>query len=137
MNYITVEQFMGLSEEIRKVFIDWWQPKMHDLFLAKLGEIGDLKCCIGDKYTLEQITQNKGVNKFPLFRLDQLWEFISTRYKHIGVNNYSPTIEHYEWNVKLFKSMKQLEPDIEVTEKDLLQAFWEAAVLVAKEKVRG
>lgn len=132
MNYITAEQFLKLPKDMQKVFISWWNPQMYDLFFAQLGEFGNVQSCIEDNHTLGVVLKSKGISRFPLFRLDQLGEFIKTRYEYIGLNNF---IFQDKWNVKLFKSMLQFEPDIEVLEDSLLRAFWEAAILVAKENL--
>lgn len=161
MNCIKMEQFLSLPEEVQKVFIDWWEIKEGDFAYDVIDEKVIMITRINDEngskdywyydaewddILLTGKSYEDGYLLIPLFRLDQLWEFIHTRYKHIGVNNYYPmyavnettkvtslTIGDYEWNIKLFKSMKQFEPDIEIIEKDKLQAFWQVAILVAKE----
>jgi hypothetical protein len=160
MNYITAEQFLELPEEVRDKFLKWAEENFQEWDLIYDTEIQEIR-------HIEQVLDTRkdsinvgrvfyfGMDLFwtpmycpeiiPLFRLDQLIEFIQTKYKHIGVNNfisYEKITETtritsdkgiYEWNIKIFKSMMQFEPDIEVLNEDLLQAFWEVAVMVAEE----
>lgn len=65
----------------------------------------------------------------PLFTLQQLWEFIEDKGYQIGTNNF---IEKEMYVVKLFESMMQFEPNIEIGDKDKLQAFWKCACEVAR-----
>lgn len=145
MNYITAEQFLALDEKVQKVFIDWWEIKVGDfaydvvdrkvIMIIRINdEDGSKDYWYYDEEWDDILMTGKGYEDgyllLPLFRLDQLWKFIETKYPYIGVNNF---IFKSEWSVKLFKSMMQFEPDIEIIEKDKLQAFWEAAIWVAKE----
>lgn len=52
MRYITAEQFKGQPEEVQKVFLDWWEPELYDLFCKQVGEFGVVITHIGDNHTL-------------------------------------------------------------------------------------
>ena len=96
---------------------------MHDLFLSQVGELGNVECCIEDNHTLEAVIKSKGINKFPLFRLDQLWKFIEdiTEDK-VYVNN-----PPHQTEVGLVNKKFGV-----LSCKGKLQAFWDLAVISAK-----
>lgn len=124
MNYITAEQFLSLPKEVQEVFIDWWEPRMHDLFLSQVGELGNMECCIEDNHTLEAVTKSKGIYKFPLFRLDQLWEFIEeVTEDKVYVTNYPHQ----------FREVGLVEIGWNFSNTNLLQAMWDLAIKVARE----
>lgn len=160
MNYIIAEQFLELPRKVQKIFIDWWEIKEGDTIysvdedkeytVARVDEEfrgeGDYWYYDYDADELMLFSKSPDEGEYteiPLFRIDQLIKFIQTKYKHIGVNNFIPfkkitettriTSDKgiYEWNIKIFKSMNQFEPDIEILNEDLLQAFWKVAVIVA------
>lgn len=144
MNYITAEQFLSLPEDMQKIFIDWWKIKVGDWVhlvdekedVSIVREETDMLGLIHhwyydydlDKLMMTGKGYDDGYPVIPLLRLDQLWEFIESNSYQIGINNF---IEKDLWNLKVFKNMMQFEPDIEVQDKDKLQAFWEVAVIIA------
>lgn len=127
MNYITANQFLELPKEIQKVFIDWWQPEIHDIFFAQLGEFGNIESSIEDNYVLNVVLKDKGMYRFPLLRLDQLWEFIEEKTGEY-VEVIFITIEYVIRVTSIDESL--------AWKADKLEAFWEAAVKVASENWR-
>lgn len=139
MNYITANQFLKLPEEIQKVFIDWWEIEEGDLiYLVDEKETHSIIKTELDMYKLthhwyydngrdELMMTSKsyddGYPTIPLFRLDQLWDFIIDKagedieVKVMPCNSYVIDAIHSE--------------EILAWEDDKLQAFWKAAVKVA------
>lgn len=126
VRYITVEQFREQPENIQKVLVDWWEPQMYDLFVASVGELGDIESCIGDKHTSHVVQRSKGENRLPLFTLQQLWEFIEDKVNcfvtvdFIADEYWINTDDWWNKDEKCF------------FDEDKLQAFWKCACEVAR-----
>lgn len=132
MKYITAEQFLELPEGVQKVFINWWSPNVGDIVkcryyddtLMAIIEVENEKSRMSldecrDWYSKEEL--------IPLFRLDQLWEFIEDILEEYVEVKFMA--DAYSVNATLFD-------DLLAWEEDKLQAFWKAAVKVAKESLR-
>ncbi|MDU1279192.1 MAG: hypothetical protein E6960_12010 [Clostridium sp.] len=133
MEFITVEQFKEQSIEVQKVFLDWWKCDYGDLYYYneypleyKDFEIidSDLECDIEGDFDYF-----KSIGVIPIFTEGQLRKFIedNTRYK-IESNLYRNGYDIYLCEddgcyIKAYESV----------DKDLLQAYWKVACMVAKE----
>lgn len=140
MNYITAEQFLSLPKEVQKVFMDWWEIEEGDLiYLVDEKETHQIAYAEEDIYGLihhwyydfeedELMITGKcydyGYPVIPLFRLDQLWEFIEDITEdRVYVTNYPHQfrgvgLDEIGWN-----SLNT----------NLLQAMWDLAIKVARE----
>ena len=47
MEFITVEQFKEQPKEVQKVFLDWWQPRVWDIFIFNTDEYDNSDSNIG------------------------------------------------------------------------------------------
>ena len=114
MEFITVEQFKEQPKEVREVFLDWWQPSIGDIFIFTTDEFDNSDSNIGVLASDKQIkitNTSKGKYRIPLFTEGQLRKFISD---------------------KLI-----CERQIERLGDNILQAYWKAACMVAKEELDG
>lgn len=144
MEFITVEQFKEQPVEIQKVFIDWWKPSELDLVSIPFAE--SILCKYRYPTTIEYY-EHEGENIIstiderkllkskatPLFTEGQLRKFIedNTRYK-IESNLYRNGYDIYLCEddgcyIKAYESV----------DKDLLQAYWKVACMIAREEVDG
>lgn len=135
MEYISAEEFLKQPEKVRKVFIDWWKPKIIDLYCDIDAYNTNHIDCILDEDKKMVIEIDKKYNYFiPLLTETQLRKFISDKgYKYIGINNFLELENKETWNIKVFKSMMQFEPDIEFVAESVLECYWQAAREIAKE----
>lgn len=133
MEFITVEQFKEQPKEIQEVFLNWWKCDYGDLYYYneypleyKDFEIidSDLECDIEGDFDYF-----KSIGVIPIFTEGQLRKFIedNTRYK-IESNLYRNGYDIYLCEddgcyIKAYESV----------DKDLLQAYWKVACMVAKE----
>ena len=137
MEFITVEQFQEQPIEVQKVFLDWWKCDYGDLYYYnedpleyKDFEIIDnsLECDIEGDFDYF-----KSIGVIPIFTEGQLRKFIedNTRYK-IESNLYRNGYDIYLCEddgcyIKAYESV----------DKDLLQAYWKVACIIAKESLNG
>ncbi|MDU7363015.1 hypothetical protein [Clostridium sp.] len=133
MEFITVEQFKEQSKEVQKVFLDWWKSNISEVDL--IGYIGKSKAYEECFPSLVRNINIKcfeiGIEIIPLFTEGQLRKFIedNTRYK-IESNLYRNGYDIYLCEddgcyIKAYESV----------DKDLLQAYWKLACMIAKEEV--
>lgn len=131
MEFITVEQFKEQSKEVQKVFLDWWKSNISEVDL--IGYIGKSKayeeCFLSLVRNINIKCFEIGIEIIPLFTEGQLRKFIedNTRYK-IESNLYRNGYDIYLCEddgcyIKAYESV----------DKDLLQAYWKVACMVAKE----
>lgn len=135
MDYISAEEFLKQPNEVQKVFLDWWQQNIlpHDLYKTR-GTRSDVICLKND---IEYINAVKDLIKdaIPLFTEGQLRRFIEDKgYKYIGINNFLEC-EGDQWNIKIFKTLMQFGPDIELYRGTPLECYWTAALLIATEEI--
>lgn len=142
MEFITVEQFQEQPLEVQKVFIDWWQPNIGDIFdwIKPKGEVNNdlrkMECCNSEN--IVEITKCfKGIeegNRIPLFTEGQLRKFIEDK---TSCRNIELTInaESEEYDLFCFKEVWSWCEDREYNElgTNVLQAYWKVACMIAKE----
>jgi hypothetical protein len=140
MDYISAETFSKQDENIKRVLLNWWKPQLKDFFFRDFGN--NPKSYIRGIYEsviMDYETQNNAAKDktfLPLLTEDQLKKFIEDKgYKYIGINNFIKLEDKETWNIKVFKSMMQFEPDIELYCDTPLECYWTAALLIAAEEV--
>ena len=146
MKFISAEEFLEQPKEVQKVFIDWWNPSIGDLYLNTPGNREDFEQIVEVIYSQELANDaynNKNCNMkesrgdyFPLLTEGQLRKFIED--KTGGIE----TIEHFicigEYDIKTLPLVDGIyEHDIyEDLGDDLLQAYWKVAVEIASKEVK-
>ena len=145
MENITAEQFLEQPKEVQKVFIDWWNPSIGDLYLNTPGNREDFEQIVEVIYSQELANDaynNKNCNMkesrgdyFPLLTEGQLRKFIEDKtgcYIDISHNSMDTCIQlcdkedeypigEWEW---------------QYLSNDLLQAYWKVAVEIASKEVK-
>lgn len=73
MDYIKMEEFKKLNDNVKKVFINWWKPSIGDLVIGKLDEISVVR----NERDIFVLNKYKGEPyNIPLFTEGQLRKFI-------------------------------------------------------------
>lgn len=128
MEFITVEQFQEQPLEVQKVFIDWWQPEIGDIFQFATVDFDNDDSTIGvisGKKQIKIAEWGKGEYRIPLFTEGQLRKFIEDKKgKIVEVNLYCG-------GYSIVTAYRKCE--IDNLGKDLLQAYWKVACMIAKE----
>lgn len=140
MEFITVEQFQEQPLKVQKVFIDWWQPEIGDIFdwIKSKGEVkSDLRkmeCCNSENI-IEMTNFFKGIkegDRIPLFTEGQLRKFIEDKLDmKIQCEIHPLTLDY----IILVKNNSGNKVWMHTGKEDLLQAYWKAACMIAKEEV--
>ena len=145
MEFITVEQFKEQTEEVQKVFLDWWKCEPFNIY-AWCWNLKDNKwsiesCC--NQIQADTINKGKTIgNIIPLFTEGQLRKFIEDKESclldikvenlHDNYNDYTVIgweINRFEYGIEFGRIL--FEDCIKA--KDLLQLYWKVACSVAKE----
>ena len=131
MEYIKADEFLKQSEEVQKVFLNWWKPSSGDLFqYRKLFNVVDY--CSGT--TIQPFYNSYAVFKkdcIPLFTEGQLRKFIEDKTAMGTVN-----VDYFEgYRIKINISINQSKYYKDLGN-DLLQAYWNVAVEIAKEQIK-
>lgn len=131
MEFITVEQFKEQPVGVQKVFLDWWKPQSADLFKYKLL-FNVVDCLCGE--AISPFNENYVVFKkdcIPLFTEGQLRKFIEdkTRYKIESI------LYRNGYDIYLCEDDGCYIKEYESVDKDLFQAYWKLACMIAKEEV--
>lgn len=145
MEFITVEQFKEQSKEVQKVFLDWWKPRIGDIFIFNTDEYDNSDSNIGVLGSIKQINitrRSNGEYRIPLFTEGQLRRFIEDKESclldikvenlHDNYNDYTVIgweINRFEYGIEFGRIL--FEDCIKA--KDLLQLYWKVACSVAKE----
>jgi len=134
MKYIKAEEFLKQPKEVQKVFENWWQPN-----------VGDLYCNIYNNQQENVLVINKcqldfsksfkdDIKQFGciLFTEGQLRQFIEnkTGYKATLVHPSSSPIEIWLYTDKGIKRISSIDKF------DVLQAYWKVALEIAKGEVK-
>lgn len=126
-NYITAEQFLEQPQEVRDIFLKWWNPSVGDLF--NFPEIDNQDCreveCICSKNRLKTINLSKVV---PLLTEGQLRNFIEDK---AGKKITILELDNDHWNIVSKYGFIKI-----TNETNLIQAYWQAAIQVAKESTK-
>ncbi|WP_099346054.1 hypothetical protein [Clostridium tertium] len=136
MEFITVEQFKEQPVEVQKMFLDWWKPRIGDIFIFNTDEYDNSDSNIGVLGSIKQINitrRSKGKYRIPLFTEGQLRKFIEDKTggkvdASFGGKTY--TVYSNEDFGLIFKMYEDIDSD-------LLQAYWKVACMIAKESLNG
>ncbi len=134
MEFITVEQFQEQPKEVQKVFIDWWKPNNGDLFTT-IDEYSEFEesdlLCIQDYDEASETWSSRyswGYSQeesIPLFTEGQLRKFIEDKKgKIVEINLFCG-------GYSVVTAYRKCE--IYDLGKDLLQAYWKVACMIARE----
>lgn len=142
MEFITVEQFKEQPKEVQEVFLDWYNFDKYDLFYLKWE--GAEKKWGATEEIVSGATLNRHlkhlkransniINTIPLFTEGQLRKFIedNTRYKIESI------LYRNGYDIYLCEDDGCYIKEYESVDKDLLQAYWKVACMVAKEGLNG
>ena len=127
MEFISAEDFLKQDEKVQVVFLNWWKPSSGDLFqYRKLFNVVDY--CSGT--TIQPFYNSYAVFKkdcIPLFTEGQLRKFIEDKTAMGTVN-----VDYFEgYRIKINISINQSKYYKDLGN-DLLQAYWNVAVEIAK-----
>lgn len=130
MEFISAEDFLRQDEKVQVVFLNWWKPSSGDLFqYRKLFNVVDY--CSGT--TIQPFYSSYAVFKkdcIPLFTEGQLRKFIEDKTAMGTVN-----VDYFEgYRIKINISINQSKYYKDLGN-DLLQAYWNVAVEIAKESL--
>lgn len=136
MEFITVEQFKEQPVGVQKVFLDWWKPRIGDIFIFNTDEYDNSDSNIGVLGSIKQINitrRSKGKYRIPLFTEGQLRKFIedNTRYKIESI------LYRNGYDIYLCEDDGCYIKEYESVDKDLFQAYWKVACMIAEEEVDG
>ena len=131
MEFILAEDFLKQDEKVQVVFLNWWKPSSGDLFqYRKLFNVVDY--CSGT--TIQPFYNSYAVFKkdcIPLFTEGQLRKFIEDKTAMGTVN-----VDYFEgYRIKINISINQSKYYKDLGN-DLLQAYWNVAVEIAKEQIK-
>ena len=142
MRYITVEQFEEQSGEVQQALKGWAELNFKEMDLiydayhdemSHIEQVHDTRgqdIDVGRNFYLHKCIMWNNMqcpDMIPLFTLQQLWEFIETRYKYTEVNNF-----HNKYEISAYKELSQINASVTGVNEDLLQAFWKCACEVAR-----
>ena len=132
MEFILAEDFLKQDEKVQVVFWNWWKPSSGDLFqYIKLFNVVDY--CSGT--TIQCFYNSYAVFKkdcIPLFTEGQLRKFIEDKTAMGTVN-----VDYFEgYRIKINISINQSKYYKDLGN-DLLQAYWNVAVEIAKESLKN
>ena len=132
MEFILAEDFLKQDENVHVVFLNWWKPSSGDLFqYRKLFNVVDY--CSGT--TIQPFYNSYAVFKkdcIPLFTEGQLRKFIEDKTAMGTVN-----VDYFEgYRIKINISINQSKYYKDLGN-DLLQAYWNVAVEIAKESLKN
>lgn len=137
MEFITVEQFKEQPVEVQKMFLDWWKPRIGDIFIFNTDEYDNSDSNIGVLGSIKQINitrRSKGKYRIPLFTEGQLRKFIEDK---TNIDTILGISDCKEYVIALIKNDDELYEMIDTKETNSLQAYWKLACMVAKEGLNG
>jgi hypothetical protein len=130
MEYIKAEQFLEQSEEVQKVFLDWFNVNISDCDLVQDGD----NIMLYKDYVRRWYTEN---DTYPLLTEGQLRHFIEDK------TGCKLVLDYYQedgYRIALYKSnirhSEIIDRDFYNLVHDLLQAFWQVACIIAKEELK-
>lgn len=141
MEFIKLEQFKSLDENIQKVLLNWWKPKRYDLYVDS-NDLSQVEC-------LDYINNNdEGViyhsmrdnisekeDMIPLFTEGQLRQFIQdkSKCKNIEISGDIETGQYYaDFYEEIYSGIEV--DTIENLGTDKFKAYWTLALIFAKEE---
>ena len=145
MEFITVEQFKEQPKEVQKVFLDWWKPRVGDIFIFNTDEYDNSDSNIGVLGSIKQINitrRSKGKYRIPLFTEGQLRKFIEDKIGGRLDVECSDILDNYQvYDITVFGvnglGFEGISFERYVNADDLLEAYWKVACMIAEEEVDG
>lgn len=148
MEYIKADEFLKQSEEVQKVFLNWWKPSSGDLFqYRKLFNVVDY--CSGT--TIQPFYNSYAVFKkdcIPLFTEGQLRKFIEDKTGcKVRLEPYQNSIGIKGTQINLVRRIclsfgiskpyyeEQVYKCFDGLDVDVIKAYWQVAVKIAKESL--
>jgi len=136
MDYISAENFLKQSENVRKTLIDWWQPDYSDL----IGEANGDFCLVSELMSPSRpkIFKYKYIDSkkyIPLFTEGQLRDFIEEHYdgKVEAVYSFNGYIIYILDIMATDSDVNNVKEYFETNTIDLLEAYWQVTCKIAKE----
>ena len=134
MEFISAEEFLKQPVEVQKVFMDWWQPKVGDLYYWCSME--SIKMI--EKSTIEYLEEETFKEKFlrnyiPLLTEGQLRQFIEDK------DEEKIQFEYYfkiGYSILLFDSEGNNKKTFDCLGNNLLHAYWKVACEIANKCVK-
>ena len=140
MEFISAEQFLKEDKEVQEVFINWWKPSTGDLFKEGKGKYALYKAVyispnnIGDTNVFCALSEDRFYKKekvVPLLTEGQLRQFIEDKTGYRMLPDYNDEEGYSVW---LYRKKGELKNKYRKLGGNLLQAYWEVAVQIAREK---
>lgn len=149
MDYISAEEFKKQPEKVQKVLKEYMKEKYvkGDLVVTHHGKseiviilesfLDENKrkgyyCITQDKKTPMWVAEYPNWLT-PLLEEKQLRRFIIDKgYKYIGINNFLELENKETWNIKVFKTMAQFEPNFELYGDTTLECCWKTVCEIAE-----
>lgn len=140
MEYISAEEFLKQPKEVKKVFLDWWKPTIGDLYKSQNSFENCIDCCTGELISGFLIGNNKK-DVIPLLVEGQLRKFIEDKTD----SSMSCRFEKYEnvfitdsYYIVLYDLITHKPKNTYESEKvKRIDAYWEVALEISKEKVKA
>lgn len=147
MKYISAEEFLKQPEEVQKIFINWWQPSLGDLYV-KDNYLKALPHCVwqSDNGLIFPIRGSLWEEKkkcIPLLtegQLRKLVEYkINSKIEIVFVDKEGVDGEESYYRIERVHYLDgNLKDSVWITnETDLLQAYWKVALEIAKQEIKG
>lgn len=143
MEFISAEEFLKQDDKVQEVFVNWWKPQLFDVYAYK-KENKPHRVTDTD---LEEVKENDFLSckntGFPLLTEGQLRKFIEDKTNckmscDIGEYGYQITLYKFnegnrgeEHEVDYYRHFSPMD----LNTCNLLQAYWQVAVQIAKESI--
>jgi hypothetical protein len=137
MEFIKLEQFKGLEENIQKVFLNWWKPRRYDLYIdsADLSQVECLDYIKEDEEGILYHSMRDNMSSIaymiPLLIETRLRKFIEDK-------GYGMELQYYDdksFAYSLYEFQEGTDKRNIVFEGTLLEAYWKVALEIAKEEI--
>ena len=136
MEFISAEEFLNQPIDIQRVFIDWWEPEIGDLFIWIKNDdeyehdLRKFECC--NSFNIAKMTKDfKEINegdRIPLLTEGQLRQFIEDKGYLIEISQYGK-----EW---YYLGIRHKEDpttgNIISYDGKMLELYWKAACDIVK-----
>ena len=147
MEYISEEEFKRQPIDIQRVFIDWWEPEIGDLFTWIKNndeyehDLRKLECC--NSFNIVKMTKDfKGINegdRIPLLTEGQLRKFIEDKTNSaIQVTWASWSFgekgkeDYFEYNISFCsKNNVSIQSIRNLKAKNIFECYWKVACEIA------
>lgn len=130
MNFITAKEFLSIDKTIQKSFINWWKPKIGDLFCDIDAHGEDWIGVINNNDKLEVIEIDKRYDYYiPLLTETQLRDFIE---ENSGKKIMRIVYDSVWGYCFYFNPDNCLNVVHNIMEKELIMAYWKLACAIDK-----